>query len=354
MWTQWLYYVPLRARAFVCLNIDETPVYRQMQPRQGYVVRTQKQHDPNCYARIPVRDRRGQCSMLAVITNVPDLQAHLPQFLLCNDKTLSVAEKNQLRVLPSPLRWVVGTAGWVTPVILKVLLTDLRRAVRARLPDDEIVIFMDCATVHTCQDVLMHCSRLNLHVVFLPGSMTHLCQPLDTHVFAGFKRTLSELQENARSRDPLGIMRPGVWIDPLINSVQQELVEKDWSKSFTDNGLLGDVSSMRPTLLDLLSPHLPVPLRLPVQEELDLLLGSKRLRLVDFAFRAGQRLAARRVPLAPPCLRRLPRGPAAAGVFPAGRGSSAGPSALPPLPPPADPPDLGEDTPRSTRSGARY
>ena len=131
-WVQWLWQRPLSGSEVVCVNVDETPLFRQISPKRGYVIRALTRRDPFCYARVPLRDRRGQSTLLAGIVNVPDLQKFMPQFILTNDKILTNGEKAQLRTLPSPLSWVIGTKGWVSANIFKQLLTGIRRAIRAK------------------------------------------------------------------------------------------------------------------------------------------------------------------------------------------------------------------------------
>lgn len=361
MWVQWLWAVPFRGRQVVCLNIDETPVCRQMQPGKGYVVMAMKRHDVNCYARVPVRDRRGQSTLLACITNVAGLQKHMPQFLLTKDKNLTNAEKSELARLPLPMRWVKGTAGWVSADVLKRLITLYRKAVREQMPNAEVVIFLDCATIHTADEVLTHCSRLGVHICLIPGGLTYLCQPLDSHVFATFKRILSELQDEERDKDPLGVLSGTKWIDTVKNATTKVFVDREWSLAFRENGMEQSFEHVRSKILSVCEAFLPLPLRKPLADELDVLLGRKRHALEELVFRASTRLANRPVLIMQRPVGRLPPArPAQAfsGVDHSGSGasssSSGGPLVPPPLPPPAEPPPAEVTFLRFTRSGSNY
>ena len=353
MWVQWLWAVPLRGREVVCLNIDETPVYRQMQPRKGYVIMLSKKCDRSCYARVPLRDRRGQSTLLGAVVDIPELQKHIPQFLLTKDNAMTRAEKATLRALPLPMHWVPESKGWISADVLKKLLTKLRKAIRDLRPRAEILLYMDCATVHTSEDVLVHCSRLGMHVCLIPGGMTSLCQPLDTHVFGTYKRILSELQEDKRADHPLGIMPPGAWIEPVVQSTQQVLVDRSWSSSFSENALHADPSVARPRLRDIAELDHPLPIRLPTPAELSMLLGRHREGLGDVVYRASRRLAEHPLVLMPMPRARLPPARAPLGPLPRGASSSSG-HAMPPLPPPAEPPPDDDVPVRRTRSGLQY
>ena len=203
-WIQWLLTQPLAGDEVVLVSIDETPIYKQVQPRKGYVIRTETRNNRLCYARVPLRDRRGQATLVGCVVNDPVLQSKMPQFLFTNDRLVTAAEMEELATLAAPIRWVQGSKGWNTANAMTMLCTAYRRAIRSERPKAEIVLFMDCATMHTAENVLTHCSRLGLHVCLMPGGMTSLCQPLDTHVFAIFKKTLADLQEKRRGEDAFG------------------------------------------------------------------------------------------------------------------------------------------------------
>ena len=104
-WIQWLVTVALAGDEVVLVNIDETPVYKQLQPRKGYVIRTETRNNRTCYARVPLRDRRGQSTLVGCVVNDPVLQSKMPQFLFTNDRLVNAAEKVELANLPEPIRW---------------------------------------------------------------------------------------------------------------------------------------------------------------------------------------------------------------------------------------------------------
>lgn len=351
-WTRWLHDLVLVGKKVICINIDETPVFRQVQPRKGYVVLRLANRDRACFARVPTRDRRGQSTLLACIVDDPLLQASMPQFVLTNDKALTRSDKRKLATLPPPVRWVVGSNGWVSSNILKILITELRQAVRRKEPDAEIILFMDCATIHTAHEVLMHCSRLNIHVCLIPGGMTYLLQPLDSHVFATFKRVLSERQELCRAASPLGIMPEGEWISVLSSSIRETLVDRTWHTTFSENGMHSCLDNVRARIKDVLLAPIPPAVGPPSSQEIKHLVGRQRDLLRDSVLRTSLRQAGRRVPIRVHPKAKLPPAPHAGRPSSATGSSSAGPA--PPLPPPAELPPEDHDPPRLLRSGSQY
>ena len=352
-WSQWLFNGPLAGKELVFVNIDETPIYKQLQPRRGYVIRTETRKNYRCYARVPLRDRRDQATLVGCIVNVPELQCKMPQFLLTNDSRVTVAEKADLATLAAPIRLVMGTNRWVTANAMTQLCTAYRKAIRKERPHAEVVIFMDCATIHTADNVLTHCSRLGIHICLTPGGMTHLCQPLDSHVYATFKKTLAEAQERKRREHPHGIMIGSEWIKILSQSIKSTLVDRSWSRAFAENGMAASFESLRPRITELVCVHFPLPPGPPDELDIETIVGRKRERLREQVLKASLRAAVQRtVALRLPAAARLPSaGPAASASFGAASSSS---SARPPLPPPADLPPSHGAIARMTRSGSQY
>jgi len=351
-WTQWLLKDPLAGDEVILVNIDETPIYKQLQPRKGYVIRTETRRNRLCYARVPLRDRRGQATLIGCIVNDPVLQSKMPQFLLTNDKLVSAAEKAELATLAAPIRWVKGTKGWVTAQVMTLLCTAYRKAIRTERPNAEVVLVMDCASIHTADNVLTHCSRLGIHNCLVPGGMTNLCQPLDTHVYALFKKDLAERQERKRGEHLLGILSGSRWIQVLCQSIRSTLVDRNWSYAFGENGMGLSFETLRPKLAYLLQVHFPLPPGPPDDHDIEAILGRKRELIREKLLRASTRALARKRALRLPASARLPpAGPPPRAVAGAASSSSA---AVPPLPPPADPPPADPPLARFTRSGSQY
>ena len=208
-------------------------------------------------------------------------------------------------------------------------------------------------TIHTADNVLTHCSRLGIHICLTPGGMTHLCQPLDSHVYATFKKTLAEAQERKRGGHPHGILIGSEWSKILSQSIKSTLVDRSWSTAFAENGMAASFESLRPRITDLVCVHFPLPPGPPDELDIETIVGRTRERLREQVLRASLRAAVQRTEaLRLPAAARLPSaGPAASASTGAASSSS---SARPPLPPPADLPPSHGGTARMTRSGSQY
>jgi hypothetical protein len=86
--------------------------------------------------------------------------------------------------------------------------------------------------------------------VVIPAGLTWLLQPLDTHVFAGLKRSLALGQQEIRAQDEHGVVGGCAWIDVLEASVRDVLVAHSHSHAFSSNGLIEGLPALRDSVRD--------------------------------------------------------------------------------------------------------
>ena len=245
----------------VFINMDETPVAKQMKNRRGWVLELPGKMPEGWYARINTRDTRAHVTLVGMVCDDAALQKHLPQIILAKDENLTRAEKAALRSLAAPTVWMENVNGWMTCDIMKRTLTLLRRLVLRAKPNVEIVVCFDCAAQHLHHDVMVHASRLKLHVMVIPSGMTWLLQPLDTHVFASFKRALHDKHSRARALHPLGVLSPTQWIDITASAIKDVLVDLEWSHAMMANGLHSQGVALRAKIANAIGCVFPMPAR---------------------------------------------------------------------------------------------
>ena len=311
-WAQWLREDVLRGGDVVYINLDETSVERLSPHRRGHVLSIPRAGASASlvHERISRAETHGHLTLVALICSDPALQPALPQIFLTKDARLTVAERAAFRALPAPLHWFRGTDGWVTAANFPALLTFIRRQVLLARPACQIVLLMDCASQHMANNVLAHCRRLRLVIMLVPARLTWLLQPLDSHVFATFKRRLHALQLEARAAHESGALQPAEWVSLLGDAVYEVLVSRVWTQGFVANGVTGLPHAMRPRVLELLGSACHLPLRQPSADELCELVGRNRPTLpVHLLFwpqallrLGGLAVVPRAVPLPPPPL----------------------------------------------------
>ncbi len=94
-WAEWLRKCVLGDRETVFVNLDETPMAKQMPARCGYVCNVNGTLDGDWHARIKARDTRSHATLMAAVCDDALLQRHLPQLLLTKDKKPSPELRKQ-------------------------------------------------------------------------------------------------------------------------------------------------------------------------------------------------------------------------------------------------------------------
>ena len=321
----------------MCLvNLDETSVSFAESRRCGNVVRARRGSLTSLfYERISRRETHGHLTLVGLLSADPEWQGFMPQLLLTKDKSLSVAEKAALGRLQRPVYWLPGTDGWVTRENLPHVLTVIRRHIHHHLPHHEIVVLLDCAAQHVNFDVINHAGRLRIHLLFIPGRLTWLLQPLDTHVFAKFKRKLHDLQAEARAEAEDGTLPRTAWVGLLQTAIKEILVERSWGHAFTQNGIvpLAD-GNVRARIFDACNAYIePRPVA-PTDDDFQMVFNRRIPNVSRRVLSRANHLVAAGAPS-------LPSGVDAEG------------EALPPLPPPLEAPPPELEGPISSRTRLR-
>jgi len=332
------------------VTLNETSVSRVVAHRTGHVVlrRCPETNGAGQYECISRKESLGHITVMGAVCTDAAPQPSRTQWSLPKDAQLTRAERAVLAAMVPPLRWLRGTSGWVNDASLCAILTDLRRTVRTARPDADLVIVWDAACQHLAAAVLAHARRLRVRLLIVPGRLTWLLQPLDTHVFALFKRTLHEKQLQSRSAALGGTLPPTQWLHIVETAVRRVLVDRAWNGSLRANGVTGDTAALRPRISRALGCQLPLPLRAPSEDEICQLLGRRRVGVAAqltwllepqlalpaaAAAPGGEELP--QPPLSPPALPPLPAlaaeapGAIASGTrsrtrLPAGAGAGAG------------------------------
>ena len=77
-WAEWLRRCVLGDRETIFVNLDETPMAKQMPARRGYVTNQIGTLDGDWHARITTRDTRSHATLMAAVCDDALLQKHLP------------------------------------------------------------------------------------------------------------------------------------------------------------------------------------------------------------------------------------------------------------------------------------
>ena len=284
---------------YVILNMDETAVQHEYEARKGFVI-DMHQRDRSAagcfFSPLKMSKTRAHTTYVAFISENPLLQEHLPQFVLPNKNRTTRREMEAFNSLGDPILTIPDSTGWVNAEIMKYMLTEVRRRLRvARGANTTVVLFMDGASQHLSQDVLVHAARLQIILVLIPSQLTWLLQPLDVECFRSFKDLLRYKQLLARLDSQTNEIASTARVNILGETIREHFVEKTWPDAFHRVGISGNFNNLKLNIAQYLgAPSSIVPRRL-TQEEMICLVGRERAGIADRFFRAPELNRARRL-----------------------------------------------------------
>ncbi len=148
--------------------------------------------------------------------------------------------------------------GWVTIGALVSIIQLLGKVLGQHKESFQPMLLMDGLAAHIAEPVLRAASDAGIWVIFVPAGMTHLLQPLDTDVFAAYKRRLRQIYAEHRVDSLTG----GMTMEDVvlaINTTCRDIVEgKDWGSIFAKTGFALEQRQVRRSILDALDwPSVP-------------------------------------------------------------------------------------------------
>ena len=298
---RWLLTVACAGEDVVLLNMDETSIQNEYATKKGHVIdmAPQERTAAACFfQRMDISSTRTHMTLAAVISADPSIQYCLPQVIIPNDSKITRAERAALLALPPPVHTMLGQHGWVNTQNMKTLLTLIRRCVHAVRPGCKIVFLMDSANQHISNEVLVHAARLQIVLILVPGKLTWLIQPLDVSVFRVFKDVLKTKLLAIRIASATGTITMIARLTVLSETIQEILVNKDWSQSFVKVGASADLTQLRNTIKTFI-PDISLVGNSPLTNlELCDLVGRHRIDIDTRFFNAPWRLIEARLAIA--------------------------------------------------------
>ena len=263
----------------VVVNIDETMVSNVKDRKKGIVVSRKRQRTLD-NANISKRQAAPRCSLVACVTNCPDVQEHLPQIFLPRgqpDKQPPANIREVFLKAGAPLEAWHGTSGFLSAAGAASVLTRLRTLVRKQRPGAHLVVIWDASVAHTNERVLRHARKLGIHIVLVPGRLTWFLQPLDVYVFVCLKRHLRYALNRERMRDTQAKLSVAEQLACCTEAVQTTLVCRSWSHQMKKCGISPDGAGLNQKLATLVqnSDLTPCP---PTCEELQSFMGCSARR----------------------------------------------------------------------------
>ena len=224
------------------INIDETNLKLVPQEREGHV---SKRAYRLFVQGMPMGRNASLSAQRSTITHVAamcdraDFQTFLPQVVLVGANQVSEERFARLRIAaPACVRiWRYSKAWMSTRVMVRYVrllgkcLQDFRQTYR-------FILYVDVLKAHISPVVLRVASAVNIWICVLPAKMTWALQPCDTHLFAHYKRMLTEEFQRRSGLTSTGEISWELMLASLWHVILVLLQGRDWSQAFAAVGLL--------------------------------------------------------------------------------------------------------------------
>ena len=279
-------------RRLIHLNMDETSLRLSLPPEKGYQARPATMSIGEFRSRRQVAalaQRRAAMSYLAVISDADDVQALLPQLVVLNQRTVGKREMAELRehYRGTRVQLLRRRSAWADGALLAQWVKALGAALAPVGPASWIILSMDACPTHLTEQVIRACAAQKMLPHLVPGLMTHLLQPLDTHVFAAFKGEGRDRQESARLTTSDGSLSRTAAIRCWLDTIVARMSTRGFPDAFASVGLTHEQARLGARCrfgLGLDETWTPPGADLPSLADLHALVGTQRCLPLGWLF----------------------------------------------------------------------
>jgi len=268
-------------RRLVWLNMDETSVPLRAEDPRGFKRRwpsDSRLEAKERRAAASLADRRARASLLALVCDDPEVQPLLPQVLLMNSRTLTLADIFSARVdvHGTPVEVWRAASAWANGAVLVTWLATVRRSLAPLAGTREYALLLDACPTHLSPAVQRAAARNGFYSCCVPAGMTSVLQPLDTHVFGRLKQRVSLSMEAARLETPTGQLTRKECLGIWLRGIAVEL-GKAYPAAFAAAGITRQQRAVSARVLHHIQRETapaPVPPDIPTLSEFHRMAGS--------------------------------------------------------------------------------
>ena len=246
------------------INMDETALGYHFGGLRGTILRHRANSAAAPVDRASLSDVRGHVSYLASICDDVTVQGLLPQVLLGNEHRFT---KQVLRSMegkcPSNVKLWRQKSAWNSHATMRRYVCLLAKNLGVLLQQRYVILLVDTASVHIHMSIYKLARQRGLRLVYVPAKMTRWLQPCDTHLFAAFKRALTDNWRRKKSEVTNGCVDTESWLHVILSTIR-EIVQGDWAHAFQRVGLSDQRAQLSPHLFQALGWE--APCRLPLTQ----------------------------------------------------------------------------------------
>ena len=246
---------PCAAERVLRINVDETSIPLYGGDRKGNICR-----ERGAKIRKVTRCQKRLCfTYIALVCDNERWQNVLPQFVLSTERAVKKQEVPKVvAALPANVRLIRRKSAWADSQICMDILCDIRAVLDGCGCNDKILLYWDCARPHLAPRVFAKARALRINPITVPPGTTAMLQPLDTHIFGPFKKTLADVVEGSSVQDGRDTLKPTCFLECVGIAINNVIVKRNWERAFVANGLRGEQNQLSERISSLLSSHVSV------------------------------------------------------------------------------------------------
>ena len=265
-------------------------------------------------------DAKARISFLGFVTHDPAVQPQLPQILIGNERRFTKKLLKELAAHTPPGYYLWREkSSWNTHALMRKAICILAKHLKDYVATHQLILVLDVAGCHLHHTICSLAKQKGILLLYIPGKLTWLLQPADTHVFCRLKRRLRQLWLDLAVRSAPGEVSHAEWLAEVFKLVKKLFNGIPWRSAFESNGLL-DNSTIGTRILTELGWAQPnmLPSSIPSAEQLKVILPqrSKMAHATMFSW-AMPKAKAKAKPKAKagfPAAKPLPSGPISSGT----------------------------------------
>ena len=236
------------------INMDETALGYHFGGLRGTILRQRADSSAAPVDRASLSDVRGHVSYLASICDDVTVQDLLPQVLLGNEHRFTKQVLHSMEgKCPSNVQLWRQKSAWNSHATMRRYVCLLAKNL---LQQWYVILLVDTASVHIHMSIYKLARQCGLRLVYVPAKMTRWLQPCDTHLFAAFKRTLTDNWRRKKSEIINGCVDTETWLHVILSTIR-ETVQADWAHAFQSIGLSDQQAQLSPHLFQTLGWEAP-------------------------------------------------------------------------------------------------
>ena len=226
-------------RQVLRLNLDETSVAVFQKPLQGVVMKTGKRTRQGTPSRLGVRrsDQRTNLTYVAIISDDPEFNAQLPQFIIGDRRTFTSARYPvYFAASPRNVYLLVADKAWNNWRIMEKILRVLGLVGRRLRPECQLILCLDTYSSQLHEQVRATAHEERVRLVIIPARCTNVFQPLDVYVFRLFKERLRRRFHDLHA-ERTGPLAVECLLQALYEAIQTTLLGNPWPNIFEKCGI---------------------------------------------------------------------------------------------------------------------